>query len=140
MLGKKFENPQNQCFVSIASLWEMSIKIGLGKLDIQSPFETVLDDVSENGFELLPVTFEHTFQNSRLDWYHKDPFDRLLVAQCLVEKISIISRDSILDLYFGNALVKANLVNIGRNDSDGKIELPVIKKFTSLPHLRHPRS
>ncbi|MBP6812020.1 MAG: type II toxin-antitoxin system VapC family toxin [Saprospiraceae bacterium] len=103
---QEIENPQNQCFVSIASLWEMSIKIGLGKLDIQSPFETVLDDVSENGFELLPVTFEHTFQNSRLDWYHKDPFDRLLVAQCLVEKISIISRDSILDLYFGNALVK----------------------------------
>ena len=96
----EIENPQNQCFVSMVSLWEMSIKIGLGKLDMQSPFETVMADISENGFDLLPLLFEHTLQNSRLGWHHKDPFDRLLAAQCISENMPFLSRDGIFETYF----------------------------------------
>jgi PIN domain nuclease of toxin-antitoxin system len=94
------EDPANQCFVSLASLWEMSIKISLGKLDLKGNFETVLEDIAYNGFDLQPVIFEHVQQNTKLEWYHKDPFDRMLIAQCFVENMPIISRDTILDAYF----------------------------------------
>lgn len=96
----EIENPLNQCFVSIVSLWEMSIKISLGKLYMQGPFETVMNDISDNGFELLPLLFEHTLQNSLLDWHHKDPFDRLLAAQCIVGNMQFLSRDGIFETYF----------------------------------------
>lgn len=96
----EIENPQNQCFVSIVSLWEMSIKIGLGKLGMQSPFESVTADISNNGFELLPLLFEHLLENSRLDWHHKDPFDRLLAAQCIRENMPLLSRDVVFEAYF----------------------------------------
>lgn len=97
---QEIENPQNQCFVSIVSLWEMSIKIGLGKLEIQSPFESVMADISNNGFDILPLLFEHTLQNSRLEWHHKDPFDRLLAAQCINENMPFLSCDRIFEDYF----------------------------------------
>ncbi len=98
------EHPENQGFVSMASLWEMSIKVGLGKLELQSPFETVLDDIAENGFELLPIHFAHTLENTRLDWHHKDPFDRLLIAQARVEAMPVVGRDGVFDLYFDGGL------------------------------------
>lgn len=96
---KEIENPHNQCFVSIVSLWEMSIKINLGKLEMNAPFETVMDDITQNGFRLLTIIFNHTLQNSLLEWHHKDPFDRLLAAQSIVENMPLISRDAVLDLY-----------------------------------------
>lgn len=98
---RHIEDPANQCFVSLASLWEMSIKISLGILDLKGNFETVLEDIAYNGFDLQPVIFEHIQQNTKLDWHHKDPFDRMLIAQCLVENMPIISRDTIFDAYFG---------------------------------------
>ena len=82
---KEIEDNTNQCYLSMASLWEMSIKIGLGKLSLKSPFNTVFDDVSNNGFDLLPIIFEHTLLNAQLTWHHKDPFDRLMIAQVLVK-------------------------------------------------------
>lgn len=103
---REIENPQNQCFVSIASLWEMSIKINLGKLEMNAPFETVMDDITQNGFRLLPIIFAHTLQNSLLELYHRDPFDRLLVAQSIVEKMPFISRDAVLDLYLEDQMVR----------------------------------
>lgn len=107
LVGRKhIEDPTNQCFLSLVSLWEMSIKVSLGKLDLQEKFETVLEDITQNGFELQPIIFDHVRQHTHLAWHHKDPFDRLLVAQCLVEKMPIISRDAILDLYFENSIAK----------------------------------
>lgn len=93
------ENPSNFGYISIASLWEMAIKISLGKLAINDPFEHVLTHIYENGFEILPITFEHTLVISELEFYHKDPFDRLIVAQAMIEKMTIISKDEAFDDY-----------------------------------------
>ena len=78
----------------------MSIKIGLGKLEMQNAFEAVMDDISENGFEIVPLLFEHVLQNTKLTWHHKDPFDRLLAAQCISENMPFLSRDTIFEAYF----------------------------------------
>ncbi len=99
------ENEQNQCFVSMASLWEMSIKVGLNKLELQGSFSNVLQDVQDNGFERVPITFPHVLLNAQLDWHHKDPFDRLLTAQSIEERMDVISRDDILDKYFINTSI-----------------------------------
>jgi PIN domain nuclease of toxin-antitoxin system len=85
------ENPSNFSYISIASLWEMAIKISLGKLEIRYPFEEILTQIYENGFEILPITFEHTLVISELPFYHRDPFDRLIVTQAMIEGMTIIT-------------------------------------------------
>jgi PIN domain nuclease of toxin-antitoxin system len=75
------KDPLNNGFVSIASLWEISIKTALGKLTIKGKFETVIDDVIRNGFLLLPIEFQHTVRQYKLPFHHRDPFDRILVSQ-----------------------------------------------------------
>lgn len=84
----------NVKYISIVSLWEMSIKVGQGKLNLRSPFETVLEDVFNNGFKLLDLKFEHILHNTNLEWHHRDPFDRLLISQALVDGLSVITKDS----------------------------------------------
>ncbi len=96
---KAIDNSNNTSYVSIASLWEMSIKVGLKKLKLNSSFATVIDDVRENNFELLPIEFWHTLENTKLAPHHKDPFDRLLIAQAIVEDMHIISADDIFEKY-----------------------------------------
>lgn len=98
------EDPANQCYVSLVSLWEMSIKISLGKLSLKGDFDTVLEDVAKNGFDLQPIIFEHVRENTALSWHHKDPFDRLLIAQCIVEGMPFISRDDIFDAYLSGTV------------------------------------
>ncbi|MFQ6042809.1 MAG: type II toxin-antitoxin system VapC family toxin [Candidatus Poribacteria bacterium] len=93
------ENPSNFSYISIASLWEMAIKISLGKLEIKYPFEQVLTQIYENGFEILPITFEDTLVISELPFHHRDPFDRLIVAQAMTEGMTIISKDKSFDDY-----------------------------------------
>lgn len=101
------EDKSNQIFISIASLWEISIKNALGKLRIASgDYETVLDDVVENEMEILPVNFAHTVVQNKLPFHHKDPFDRIIVSQAIVENMDLISVDAIFDLYLANTLVK----------------------------------
>jgi len=96
---KTIENPSNFSHISIASLWEMAIKISLGKLEIKYPFEQVLTQIYENGFEILPITFEHTLVISKLEFHHRDPFDRLIVVQAMTERMTIISKDKAFDDY-----------------------------------------
>ena len=84
---------ENVKYVSIVSLWEMSIKVAQGKLDLKSPFETVFDDIFNNGFRLLDLKFEHILQNINLDWHHRDPFDRLLISQAIVNNMKILTKD-----------------------------------------------
>ena len=93
------ENPSNFGYISIAILWEMAIKISLGKLEIKYPFEQVLTQIYENGFEILPIAFEHTLVISELEFYHRDPFDRLIIAQAMTEKMTIVSKDESFDDY-----------------------------------------
>lgn len=85
--------------MSIASLWEISIKTALGKLEIVGDYESVIDDVTSNKIEILPVTFAHTVRQNRLPFYHRDPFDRMIISQAMVEGVYIISKDETLDIY-----------------------------------------
>jgi PIN domain nuclease of toxin-antitoxin system len=96
---KAIENPSNFSCMSIVSLWEMAIKISLGKLEIKYPFEQILTQIYENGFEILPITFEHILVVSELPFHHRDPFDRLIVAQAMTEGMTIISKDELFDDY-----------------------------------------
>jgi PIN domain nuclease of toxin-antitoxin system len=94
------ENPHYKKWVSIASLWEISIKTSLGKLNIKGSYESVIDDLKDNGFEILPINFAHTVMQNKLEWHHRDPFDRILVAQAITEQINVLGRDEIFDAYF----------------------------------------
>lgn len=94
------ENPAHQPFLSIASLWEMAIKISLNKLKIAGPFETFIAQQLElNGIEILPIQLRHVTVVASLPFHHRDPFDRLLGAQAQVEQMPLLSGDSIFDAY-----------------------------------------
>ena len=83
-------------YVSAASAWEVAIKIGLGRL---RPTRTVELAASESGFLELPVTFRHAERVVSLPAHHRDPFDRLLVAQAEVEELTLVTRDPIFGRY-----------------------------------------
>ena len=96
---KEIENPANINFISIASIWEMAIKVSLDRLEIMRPFEDIKNQIDNNGFEILPILFEHTLKLTNLTFHHRDPFDRLIIAQSVVEKMPIISKDKLFDKY-----------------------------------------
>ena len=86
-------------FLSIASLWEMAIKINIGKLSIQGNFEEIEPQLIAANIKILPVTFTDTIQVRYLPLYHRDPFDRILVAQAINHSLVLISRDPAFDAY-----------------------------------------
>ncbi|MDQ3138621.1 MAG: type II toxin-antitoxin system VapC family toxin [Gemmatimonadota bacterium] len=83
-------------YVSAASAWEIAIKTALGRL---RPSRTVEDAVRESGFLELPVTFRHAARVAVLPAHHRDPFDRLLVAQAEVEALTVVTRDPVFGRY-----------------------------------------
>jgi len=89
----------NNVFVSIASFWEISIKIQIGKLTLQSDFNDIESSFESTRFKLLPISLKDTIQVSNLPLYHRDPFDRILVAQAINHSLAIISRDMAFDAY-----------------------------------------
>ena len=91
-------------YVSIGSLWEISIKISLKKLELKVPFDQINKQFLENGFELLPVTFADTLTVSTLPFHHRDPFDRIIIAQALNSGINIITKDENFSLYGVNVI------------------------------------
>jgi len=94
------EDASNQPFLSVASLWEMAIKISLGKLSLGQPFETLIpQQLGLNGIALLGITINHAAEVARLPFHHRDPFDRLLIAQAIVEQMPIVSGDTAFDAY-----------------------------------------
>jgi PIN domain nuclease of toxin-antitoxin system len=93
------ENPNNSKIVSIASIWEISIKISLDKFRFPKGFKRFLELIDENGFELLPITFEHAMIVSTLEFIHRDPFDRLLIAQCKNDNLIIATKDENIRKY-----------------------------------------
>jgi PIN domain nuclease of toxin-antitoxin system len=94
------ENRTNQKLVSIATCWEISIKAGLKKLNIGEPASVFLiRELSANNFELLGVELAHALYVESLPHHHKDPFDRMLIAQALLETIPIVSADALFDSY-----------------------------------------
>ncbi|MDM8563938.1 type II toxin-antitoxin system VapC family toxin [Candidatus Marithioploca araucensis] len=100
------EKDNNDIFISIASLWEISIKTAIGKLQISDNYDTVINDVVENDISILPINFTHTVIQNKLPFHHKDPFDRIIVSQAIVEEMNLISCDDIFDLYLQDAGVK----------------------------------
>jgi PIN domain nuclease of toxin-antitoxin system len=94
------EDPENRKFVSIASCWEIAIKAGLGKLELEEPSSSfLLREIARNNFELLPITLEHATSVETLPQHHRDPFDRLLIAQANMEGLTLISADAIFQQY-----------------------------------------
>jgi PIN domain nuclease of toxin-antitoxin system len=93
------ENVENSLAVSIASFWEITIKISLQKLRLSENLETMINKSVENGFEIMPIKPAHLITLSTLDFYHKDPFDRMIIAQAIAENLSVISSDSVFKYY-----------------------------------------
>ncbi len=84
----------NDIFLSAVSTWEMAIKIAIGKLSLaQSVGSFVNAQITQYQFKTLMITFDHTYQVETLPLHHSDPFDRLLIAQALVENLVILTRD-----------------------------------------------
>ncbi len=94
------ENNDNTPMYSIASVWEMAIKIGLRKLVISRPlYPEFADVITEYGFQQLDISYRHASEVTGLPTHHRDPFDRLLIAQALVEDLPIVSHDSAFSHY-----------------------------------------
>ena len=89
-------DPENTIFVSTASIWEISIKQSLGKLDLPDTFDKELDG---SGFEILTVRARHARATSELPPLHRDPFDRMLLAQATVERLILLTADSQVGRY-----------------------------------------
>jgi len=96
---ESIENPNNTKFVSIASIWEIAIKISLDKFRFPKGFKNFLKLIEENGFEILPISFEHTMIVSTLEYIHRDPFDRILIAQCKADNMAIATKDENIRQY-----------------------------------------
>jgi PIN domain nuclease of toxin-antitoxin system len=93
-------NPSNDIEVSPASYWEIAIKISLKKYELQEPYEVFIERaLADNQFHILPILPKHTAALTTLPYHHRDPFDRLLIAQSIVEQIPIVSSDSAFDAY-----------------------------------------
>jgi len=76
---KKFiESNDNDCYVSIATFWEIGIKNSIGRLDLNSDLQKIFQLIEESGFDILPITTNHILQNADLKLYHQDPFDRII--------------------------------------------------------------
>ena len=95
------EEPENELFFSAASLWEISIKRGLGRNDFQVEARVLRRNLLDNGYSDLPITSEHTVTIDTLPPIHKDPFDRILVVQAMVEGITLLTSDSLVARYPG---------------------------------------
>lgn len=93
------ENPNNNCFVSIATLWKIAIKNSLGRLDLSAELDVIFTIINDTGFELLPITTSHILANAHLPHYHHDPFDRIIIAQSIDENLWVISKDDKFQRY-----------------------------------------
>lgn len=95
-------NPENSIFVSAVSLWEIWLKQSLGKLRLPDDFESRL---AGEAFESLPLTAAHARQVAILPWHHRDPFDRMLIAQAQAERLTLLTADEIAAAYGDTVLL-----------------------------------
>lgn len=94
------EDENNNRYVSVASLWEIAIKVSIGKLTLSDPFETLIpEQLAENGIELPDISVEHTALVASMPFHHRDPFDRLIAAQAKIEQMTLVSVDDVFDSY-----------------------------------------
>ncbi len=93
------EDERNTRYLSIASAWEIAIKVGVGKLDLRMPLAAFWEQIPGNGVILVSIGIEQLSVVAELPLHHRDPFVRLLIAQALAERLSIISADTLFDAY-----------------------------------------
>lgn len=97
---KLIENGENVILFSVVSAWEITIKFGLSKLELPLPPEKYIPSRLEQSYmEVLPIQLEHSLRVGQLDPHHKDPFDRLIVAQAQTENLVVITHDPLISLY-----------------------------------------
>ena len=93
-------NPANERLLSVASLWEIAIKTSLRKLTLSAPFDELIPtQLKLNGIDLLNINVDHLSTLTTLPFHHRDPFDRLIIAQAIVEQLPVISLDGAFDAY-----------------------------------------
>ena len=92
------EDNSNNCFISIATLWEIAIKNSLGRLELHAELNEIFGIIDKTGFELLPITASHILANANLPHHHHDPFDRIIIAQSIEENLLVVTKDG----KFGN--------------------------------------
>lgn len=93
-------DPANEIFISPASYWEIAIKISIGKLTLHQPYDDFIDAcLNKYGFVILPIEPRHTTVLTTLPFHHRDPFDRLIIAQAIADQIPVISGDPAFDAY-----------------------------------------
>jgi PIN domain nuclease of toxin-antitoxin system len=90
---KIINDRSNRCFVSIASIWEIVIKLSIDKLEIKGGFKTIENFMDNNDFEILPIDLNDTKTLLKLDFFHHDPFDRMIIAQAATSDLKVISKD-----------------------------------------------
>jgi PIN domain nuclease of toxin-antitoxin system len=94
------EDAQSDVFLSVASIWEIATKHAIGKLTLRAPLaRVVIDEPDRNGIKTLDVSREHACRTAELPLLHRDPFDRMLVAQAQVEDLDLITRDPAVSAY-----------------------------------------
>jgi len=90
----------SECYLSMASCWEVAIKVSLGRLRFDRPVaQFFAEQLLASGVSLLPIEFRHVMRIAQLPFHHRDPFDRILVAQALEEDLPIVSSDTAFDAY-----------------------------------------
>jgi len=93
-------DPDNDLFLSLTSIWEMQIKIQLGKLQLSDALPDILRTQQiDNNLQILNINLSHIWALENLQYHHRDPFDRLLIAQAQIEGMTLVSADGIFDLY-----------------------------------------
>ncbi|MEM8899245.1 MAG: type II toxin-antitoxin system VapC family toxin [Bacteroidota bacterium] len=100
-LREQIESPLYTNYVSVATYWEISIKSSLSRLKFEYPLEQIFEIISESGFLTLEISLSHLLRSTTLAFYHKDPFDRLLIGQALEENMTIVSKDRQFTQYEG---------------------------------------
>lgn len=97
---RRIADPSNDVYVSAVAAWEIAVKVGLGKLAVPPDVRSWLPDrLNADRFLPLPITLEHALGVEQLALHHRDPFDRLLIAQGIVEEMTIVTRDRVFDRY-----------------------------------------
>jgi PIN domain nuclease of toxin-antitoxin system len=86
-------------FVSVASIWELSIKIGKGKLVLEDGLDRLIENIANEGWQFCPISVDESAAAGILPPHHNDPFDRMLIAQCNLRGYSLVSVDAVLDQY-----------------------------------------
>jgi PIN domain nuclease of toxin-antitoxin system len=101
----QIEDPAFEKLISPASYWEIAIKVSVGKLSLTEPFDVLIPrEIHNSGFLILPISLDHAATVITLPYHHRDPFDRMLIAQAIVAKMPIVSSDGRFDAYGVNRI------------------------------------